>query len=125
LRCETCGTHRGWLPKQAFDFILENFRRYGAPAEIVWRDSTIAIGDETMTTEKKYDNSGVLFKNEDKSKDTDRDYRGNATIDGREYWVSAWIKEAPSGSKFLKFSFKAKDTVAAKPKPEFAEEIPF
>jgi hypothetical protein len=46
LRCAGCDAHRGWLPKQALDFILENSRRYGAPAEILWRDRTIAIGDD-------------------------------------------------------------------------------
>jgi len=56
--------------------------------------------------DKQFDNSGILFRNEDKNKDTDRDYRGNATIDGREFWVSGWIREAKNGSKFLKFSFK-------------------
>jgi hypothetical protein len=81
-------------------------------------------------TEKKFDNSGILFKNEDKNKDTDRDYRGSATIAGVEYWMSGWIKEAKNGSKFLKFSFKAKDAAAAaKPKPtpdnNMSDEVPF
>ena len=71
--------------------------------------------------DKKFDNSGVIFKNEDKSKDTDRDYRGSATIAGVEYWVSGWVRKAESGSKFLKFSFKAKDASAAKPKSEFVD----
>jgi hypothetical protein len=120
LRCARCDAHRGWLPKQAFDSILENSRRYGAPAEIVWRDRTIAIGDEKMTTEKKFDNSGILFKNEDKSKDADRDYQGSATIAGVEYWMSGWIKQGKRG-KFLSFSFKPKDAVTAKPKSAFGD----
>src|SRR5215468_7468077 len=27
IRCASCDAHRGWLPKQAFDFILETSRR--------------------------------------------------------------------------------------------------
>ena len=73
--------------------------------------------------DKKFDNSGVIFKNEDKSKDTDRDYRGSATIAGVEYWMSGWIKEAKNGSKFLTFSFKPKDAVAEKPKSAFADDM--
>ena len=66
--------------------------------------------------DKKFDNSGVIFKNEDKSKDADRDYQGSATIAGVEYWMSGWIKQGKRG-KFLSFSFKPKDAVTTKPKP--------
>jgi hypothetical protein len=112
LRCVGCDAHRAWLSKQAFDSILENSRRYGAPAEIVWRDRTVMIGDQTMATEKKFDNSGILFKNEDKNKDTDRDYQGSATIAGVEYWMSAWLKQGKRG-KFMTFAFKPKDEAKA------------
>jgi hypothetical protein len=127
LRCCQCGRHRGWLPRQGFEFLSNITQRFGAPVEpIILRDRS--IGDHTMT-EKKYDNSGILFKNEDKNKDTDRDYRGSATIDGREFWVSGWIREAKNGAKFLKCSFKAKDAATAKPKPtpdnNMSDEVPF
>ena len=121
LRCETCGTHRGWLPRQGFQFLTNLAQQFGAPTgPITLRDQQ--IGDHIMA-DKKFDNSGVIFKNEDKSKDTDRDYRGSATIAGVEYWMSGWIKEAKSGSKFLKFSFKAKDATAVKPKSTFDDEM--
>jgi len=115
LRCAGCDAHRGWLVKQAFDFILENSRRYGAPAEIVWRDRTIAMGDEKMTSEKKFDNSGILFRNEDKVKDADRDYQGSLTVAGAEYWLSAWIKQGKRG-KFMTLSVKPKQQAAASAK---------
>ena len=61
LRCASCDAHRGWLPKQALNFINETTRRYGAPAEpITLRDRH--IGDQIME-DKKLDNSGILFRN--------------------------------------------------------------
>lgn len=59
-----------------------------------------------MTT---YDNSGALFKNDRKEQPKHPDYNGSITIDGREYWLSAWIKEGQKG-KFM--------SLAAKPKEE-------
>ncbi|RTE91883.1 hypothetical protein [Bradyrhizobium sp. LVM 105] len=61
------------------------------------------------------DNSGVLFKNDRKEKDTHPDYTGNGMIDGREYWISAWLKDGAKG-KFFSFAFKPKE---AAPKEQF------
>jgi hypothetical protein len=72
-----------------------------------------------MTTEQR-DNSGIMFRNHDKSGERDRDYKGEATISGAEYWMSGWIKEGKKG-KFMTFSFKPKDAPAAKPKSAFAD----
>ena len=53
------------------------------------------------------DNSGTLFKNEKKEKDSHADYRGSAMVNGVEVWMDAWIKEGQKG-KFMSFSFKPK-----------------
>jgi hypothetical protein len=80
-----------------------------------------------MTYEQR-GNRGILFRNDKKARDTDRDYGGSATIAGVEYWISGWIKEGQKG-KFMTFSFKPKDepkaAVKAGAQVPFDDEIPF
>lgn len=53
-------------------------------------------------------NSGSLFKNERKEKETHPDRTGTALIDGVAYYVSGWIKQGSKG-QFLSLAFKRKD----------------
>ena len=62
----------------------------------------------------KKDNSGVLFKNDKKESEKHPDYKGNITVDGQDYWLSAWIKEGKSG-KFMGLAVSPKEEY--KPKP--------
>jgi hypothetical protein len=55
------------------------------------------------------ENTGSLFKNDRKEKDTHADYRGNALIDGVEYWLDAWINEDRNGHKYMSLKLKRKD----------------
>jgi hypothetical protein len=53
------------------------------------------------------DNSGVLFKNDRREKDSQPHATGSAMIDGVEYFVSAWTKEGAKG-RFQSLAFKPK-----------------
>jgi hypothetical protein len=54
------------------------------------------------------DNSGSVFVNDRKEKDTHPDRTGTAMIDGVMYYVSGWIKQGSKG-QFLSLAFKRKD----------------
>lgn len=55
------------------------------------------------------DNTGSLFKNDRREKDSQPNAKGNALIDGVEYWVSAWTNEARDGSKYQSLKFERKN----------------
>lgn len=61
-----------------------------------------------MSKFQPQNNSGTLFKNDRKEKDTHPDSTGTALIDGVEYWVSGWTKSGAKG-KFVSMAFKRKD----------------
>lgn len=52
------------------------------------------------------ENSGSLWKNEEKKKDSHADYTGKVNIDGALFWINGWIKETEAGKKFLSLSFR-------------------
>jgi len=54
-----------------------------------------------------YDNSGILFVNEQKEQPNHADFKGNATINGEAYFMDAWKRRGEKGT-FLSFSFKKK-----------------
>jgi hypothetical protein len=62
---------------------------------------------------EQYDNEkrGVLFRNKDKVKDTQPDFKGNVTVEGVEYWLSAWVQESKKGVKYFSLSLQNKQEV--------------
>ena len=57
------------------------------------------------------DNSGTLFRNDRKEKDTHPDYNGTIMVDGREYYLNAWLKKGAKGT-FMSLSVKPKEARA-------------
>lgn len=61
-----------------------------------------------MSKYQQQDNSGSLFKNENKKTDKHPDYSGEALINGQPFFMDAWMKTAESGRRWMSFSFKPK-----------------
>jgi hypothetical protein len=58
-------------------------------------------------------NTGTLFKNDMTGKSENfPPYGGKIDVDGKEYWVSAWVKDGKSG-KFFSLAIKPKEAKAA------------
>ena len=85
---------------------------------------------------------GVLFRNPAKAQETDParkerlpDYKGQAQVEHREYWLSAWLSKSQKGETFMKLSLQPKQAQATQggvgvggvpPAPATPdEEIPF
>lgn len=63
-----------------------------------------------MPFEHKPD-SGSVFENDRKERDTQPDFRGDGLIGGREYYISLWINEPikPGARRRFSLRFNAKD----------------
>ena len=77
------------------------------------------------------DNEGAIWKNDRREADTHPHFRGQATIDGVEYWVSAWKRDpdAKPNAPALKFSFRVKEqkrsSQASAPADDPDDDLPF
>jgi len=59
-----------------------------------------------MSDYEQKDNSGALFNNSvNKTKDSQPDYTGTATIYGKKVRVASWVTESKAGNKYMSLKF--------------------
>ena len=68
------------------------------------------------------DNSGVMFKNDKREKESHPHYKGNIRVNGQEYWLSAWIKEGKNG-KFMGLALSPKEEQGQAPQAKSSKII--
>lgn len=61
-----------------------------------------------MSNYEQKPDTGALFANPDRTKETQPNAKGSALIDGVEYWVSAWTNTSSKGIKYQSLKFERK-----------------
>jgi hypothetical protein len=84
---------------------------------------------------ENYDNNnrGAIWKNIDKTTDSQPDFKGNLLINGVDFWVSAWKRKEGANPKApaLSFSVRKKEdqaievTATAATETEIDNDIPW
>ena len=75
--------------------------------------------------EKSYVNSGALFQNDNKFKESQPDSRGEAEVccphcgAVTSYWLSAWWKVSRAGKQFLSMAFSHKEPAPQHVQPQW------
>lgn len=64
-----------------------------------------------------YDNNnrGGLWKNDRREKETHPQLKGQAEVDGKQYWVSAWTSNGDGNKPIVSLSFTLKEGQASSP----------
>ena len=76
------------------------------------------------------DNSGVLFKADNRTNEKAPHYKGSIMVNGVDHWISAWVKEGKSG-KFMGLAVTPKEAQAQVVKPpskrieDMDDSVPF
>lgn len=75
---------------------------------------------------KVYDNTnrGILSRNTNRKSDSHPEFNGTINVEGKDYWLSAWVKEGNKG-KFFSLSVKEKEPKAETAQFQDDREIPF
>jgi uncharacterized protein (DUF736 family) len=90
---------------------------------------TITKKQKNMTTNQPINKKGFLFKNESKKNENHPDYTGKIHINGKDYYLSAWVNTSKSGSKYMSVTIgnevEPKVSEVDKPKKSQIDDLPF
>jgi len=61
-------------------------------------------------TDQTYDNTnqGALFRNDRRESERHPEYTGSINVEGKEFYLSAWVKESKAGRKYFSLSVQPK-----------------
>ena len=91
------------------------------------------MSDKQYSDEMRF----ALFKNDKKGNERAPEYKGSMVINGQKYWLSAWLREAKSGQKFMSGAIQlaevppqpapapAPQPAAPKPMADLEDDVPF
>ena len=109
-------------------------REFVLKCEQIWPGARIVIRPDSLNEQignigedVKYEmkeGEGSFFKNDKKSKETDADYNGSARLNGTDYTINGWKKQAKSGVSYLKLSLRPKGGATKKSAP-FDDDLSF
>ena len=73
-------------------------------------------------------NSGALFTNSRKEKDTHPDFKGTINVEGVDYWISGWKKKDRNDNTYMSLSVRPKeqrqDTPPSRQAPQRPQQRP-
>jgi len=86
-----------------------------------------------MPSYEHRENSGALFRNKRKEQETHPDYKGEMNVDGKMFWLNAWLNTSKTGEKYFSMRLTPKEEQREKPSlrvvgsndPDPNDEIPF
>lgn len=75
----------------------------------------------------------ALWKNDNRQSDRHPHYKGSATVNGVEYWASAWVNKSDNErAPLMKISLNVKEQAPTKPAPpkvdvdfDLDDDLPF
>lgn len=68
-------------------------------------------------------NEGALFRNDRRQTDKQPTHKGQANIDGKEYWIAAWVNESQQGQKYFALKYTPKDEAQGGQQQQGAADI--
>jgi hypothetical protein len=107
-------------------FTTECRRLWGPECEVEYRVSKQTKEEETEMQKKYQQKDGdiSIFKNAEKSKQTDADYNGRLQLGGTAYAINLWKRQSKtSGQQYLGGSIRPKKDGGGKKAADFDEDL--